>query len=65
MDSQQLVFLVILAGTLALFISNRVRIDLAAMLTLLALNPSRAFSHRPKRYRALRASRPSSWPRCS
>jgi len=50
MDSQQLVFLVILAGTLALFISNRVRIDLAAMLTLLALNltgiltPSEALS---------------------
>lgn len=38
MNPQQLVFLVILAGTLALFISNRVRIDLAAMLTLLALN---------------------------
>ncbi len=38
MNSQQLVFLVILAGALALFMSNRVRIDLAAMLTLLALN---------------------------
>lgn len=38
MESQQLVFVIILAGTLALFISNRVRIDLAAMLTLLALN---------------------------
>jgi di/tricarboxylate transporter len=50
MTPQQLVFLVILAGTLALFISNRVRIDLAAMLTLLALNltgiltPSEALS---------------------
>jgi di/tricarboxylate transporter len=50
MESQQLVFLIILAGTLALFISNRVRIDLAAMLTLLALNltgiltPSEALS---------------------
>ena len=50
MAPQQLVFLVILAGTLALFISNRVRIDLAAMLTLLALNltgiltPSEALS---------------------
>jgi di/tricarboxylate transporter len=38
MNPEQLVFLVILAGTLALFISNRVRIDLAAMLTLLALS---------------------------
>jgi di/tricarboxylate transporter len=37
MDSQQVVFLVILAGTLTLFVSERVRIDLAAMLTLLAL----------------------------
>jgi di/tricarboxylate transporter len=37
MDSQQLVFLAILAGTLALFITERVRIDVAAMMTLLAL----------------------------
>ena len=37
MDSAQIVFLVILAGTLALFISERVRIDIAAMLALLAL----------------------------
>src|SRR5882672_1050161 len=38
MVSQQIVFLVILAGTLALFISERVRIDVAAMLTVLALS---------------------------
>ena len=50
MNAQQLVFLLILAATLALFISNRVRIDLAAMLTLLALSftgiltPSEALS---------------------
>jgi di/tricarboxylate transporter len=50
MDAQQLLFLLILAGTLALFISNRVRIDLSAMLALLALNltgiltPSEALS---------------------
>jgi di/tricarboxylate transporter len=37
MDGQQVVFLVILAGTLTLFVTERVRIDLAAMLTLLAL----------------------------
>src|SRR5687767_14211588 len=37
MTSQQGIFLLILAGTLALFISERVRIDVAAMLTLLAL----------------------------
>jgi len=37
MDGQQVIFLVILAGTLALFVTERVRIDLAAMLTLLAL----------------------------
>ncbi|HVY82583.1 MAG TPA: SLC13 family permease [Steroidobacteraceae bacterium] len=37
MDSSQIVFLIILAGTLALFISERVRIDVAAMLALLAL----------------------------
>jgi di/tricarboxylate transporter len=38
MDSQQVVFLVILAGTLTLFVTERVRIDLAAMLTLIALS---------------------------
>jgi di/tricarboxylate transporter len=37
MDGQQIVFLVILAGTLALLVGERVRIDLAAMLALLAL----------------------------
>jgi di/tricarboxylate transporter len=37
MQNSQIVFLVILAGTLALFISERVRIDIAAMLALLAL----------------------------
>jgi di/tricarboxylate transporter len=37
MTSQQGIFLLILGGTLALFISERVRIDVAAMLTLLAL----------------------------
>jgi di/tricarboxylate transporter len=37
MEAQQILFLVILASALALFISERVRIDIAAMLTLLAL----------------------------
>lgn len=37
MSLQQVVFLAILAGTLVLFISERIRIDVAAMLTLLAL----------------------------
>jgi di/tricarboxylate transporter len=37
MTSEQGIFLLILAGTLALFISERIRIDVAAMLTLLAL----------------------------
>lgn len=37
METQQIVFLLILIGTLALFISERVRIDVAAMLTVLAL----------------------------
>jgi di/tricarboxylate transporter len=36
-DTQQVVFLVILASALALFISERVRIDIAAMMALLAL----------------------------
>lgn len=35
--TQQVVFLLILAGALALFISERVRIDVASMMTLLAL----------------------------
>lgn len=37
MTSEQIIFLLIVAGTLTLFISERVRIDVAAMLTLLAL----------------------------
>jgi di/tricarboxylate transporter len=37
MDPQQLIFLVILAGTLALFISEKLRVDVVAMLALLAL----------------------------
>ncbi len=37
MTSQQLIFLLIVAGTLALFIGERIRMDVAAMLTLLAL----------------------------
>jgi di/tricarboxylate transporter len=37
MSSEQGIFLLILAATLALFVSERVRIDVAAMLTLLAL----------------------------
>src|SRR5688572_11190044 len=37
MTVEQIVFLLILASALALFISERVRIDVAAMLTLLAL----------------------------
>jgi di/tricarboxylate transporter len=37
MAAPQILFLVILASALALFISERIRIDLAAMLTLLAL----------------------------
>jgi di/tricarboxylate transporter len=37
MDLQQITFLVILAATLALFISEKLRVDLVAMLALLAL----------------------------
>ena len=37
MTEPQILFLAILAGTLALFISERVRIDVAAMMTVLAL----------------------------
>jgi di/tricarboxylate transporter len=37
MPAQQILFLVILAGTLILFVSEKVRIDVAAMITLLAL----------------------------
>jgi len=37
MELQQIVFLLILAGTLYLFVSERLRIDVTAMLTLLAL----------------------------
>ena len=37
MNIEQIVFLAILAGTLALFVSERIRIDVAAMMTLLAL----------------------------
>ena len=37
MDLQQITFLVILAATLALFISEKLRIDLVALLALLAL----------------------------
>jgi di/tricarboxylate transporter len=37
MSHQQIVFLLILAGTLSLFVSEKVRIDVAAMITLLAL----------------------------
>ena len=50
MTPQQLIFLVIVAVTLILFISEKIRIDIAAMLTLLALaatgilTPSEALS---------------------
>ena len=37
MELQQIIFLVILAGTLALFISEKLRVDVVAMLALLAL----------------------------
>ena len=37
MELDQIVFLVILASALALFVSGRMRVDLVAMLTLLAL----------------------------
>lgn len=37
MELQQILFLVILAGTLALFISEKLRVDVVAMLALLAL----------------------------
>ena len=38
MPAQQIVFLLILAATLAMFVSERVRIDVAAMITLLSLS---------------------------
>jgi di/tricarboxylate transporter len=37
MELQQLIFLAILAGALALFVSEKLRVDVTAMLTLLAL----------------------------
>lgn len=37
MDTQQILFLIILAGALALFISEKMRVDVTAMLTLMAL----------------------------
>ena len=37
MEPQQIVFLAILATALALFVSGRMRVDVVAMLTLLAL----------------------------
>ena len=37
MDTQQLIFLIILAGALALFVSEKLRVDVTALLTLLAL----------------------------
>ena len=44
MDLPQLLFLCILAGALALFVSERVRVDVAAMLVLLALVITRTLS---------------------
>jgi di/tricarboxylate transporter len=38
MTAEQVVFLFILMGTLAMFTSERIRIDVAAMVTLLALS---------------------------
>ncbi|MGN6153679.1 MAG: SLC13 family permease [Lysobacteraceae bacterium] len=38
METQQLLFLVILVASLALFVSEKLRVDLVAMLTLLALS---------------------------
>jgi di/tricarboxylate transporter len=37
MDTQQILFLIILAGTLVLFISEKLRVDVTAMLALMAL----------------------------
>ena len=37
MELQQIAFLLILAGALYLFVSERLRVDVTAMLTLLAL----------------------------
>lgn len=37
MSHEQIIFILILAGTLTLFVSEKVRIDVAAMITLLAL----------------------------
>ncbi|TNJ33325.1 SLC13 family permease [Arenimonas terrae] len=37
MDTQQILFLIILAGALVLFISEKLRVDVTAMLTLMAL----------------------------
>ena len=37
MDLPQILFLLILAGALYLFVSERLRVDVTAMLTLLAL----------------------------
>ena len=58
MDSQQIVFLLIVAVTLMLFIGERVRMDVAAMLTLLALaitgilTPAQALSGLPASLRS-------------
>ncbi len=64
MTPEQLTFLAIVAVTLILFISETLRIDIAAMLTLLALAVDRILTP-PRPCRASRASPPSSSPRCS
>ena len=64
MTPEQLTFLLIVAITLMLFISERVRIDVAAMLTLLALAITGILTP-PRRSPASPASPRSSSPPCS
>ena len=65
MTPQQLIFLAIVAVTLILFISEQIRIDVAAMLTLLALAATGILTPRRGAVGLLPASPPSSSPRCS
>lgn len=60
MSGQQIVFLVILVGTLSLFVTERLRIDMAALLALLALTITGI--RRQRRYRVSRVSPQSSSP---
>jgi Na+/H+ antiporter NhaD/arsenite permease-like protein len=64
MTQVQIIFVAIVAVTLILFISEKIRIDIAAMLTLLALAATGILTP-SESSPALRASPPSLSPPCS